>query len=56
MRLIKATDIVDCNNNVVAEGILKPVGGKVKVWMKVPFYTNGEDLKAGDKLIPPVVL
>ena len=56
VRLMKSTELSDCNFSVTAKGILKTLGNKVSATMKVPIYTNANDLQAGDHLFPPLVL
>ena len=46
--LVLTSDVIDV--------ISKSSSGTVHVTMKVPIYTNANDLQAGDELFPPLVL
>ena len=45
---MKSIVLLDCNLFVTAMGILKTLGNPVTGTMKVPIYTNVNDLQAGD--------
>ena len=53
-RLIRKMESVDCANSVVAKGLLKGLGGRVTIIVKLPVYTNEHALKAGSIVFPPV--
>ena len=54
MRLIRKIEAADCTNPVIAKGLLKGLGGRVTIIVKLPVYTNEQALRAGTIVSPPV--